>query len=78
MSEVHAFVGPDVHKATISVSIANAGRRGDVRFLGIFQSTPISVGKLAPGIVKQHGAVEFVYEAGSCHFNVERQLTVLG
>ena len=34
MGEVTTFIGLDVHKAIVSVGIAEAGRTGEVRFLG--------------------------------------------
>ena len=34
MGEVTTFIGLDVHKATVSVGTADAGRTGEVRFLG--------------------------------------------
>jgi hypothetical protein len=31
-----AYVGPDVHKTTIAVAVAEGGRSGEVRQLGIY------------------------------------------
>ncbi len=38
--QTRSFVGLDVHKATISVSVAEDGRNGEVRILGAMPSTP--------------------------------------
>jgi hypothetical protein len=35
------FVGMDVHKATIAVSVADAGR-GEVRYIGEIANTPVN------------------------------------
>ena len=35
------YVGPDVHKDTIAVALAEAGKRGDVREHGKIANTPI-------------------------------------
>jgi transposase len=78
MSEVTAFVGLDVHKETLSVSIAGIGRLGEVRHLGNISNTPEAIAKLARRLGRQHGAIEFVYEAGCCGYNIQRQLTELG
>ena len=70
------YVGLDVHKATIAVAVAEAGR-GEVRSHGTIKNTPEAVAKL----VKQVGpATRLVccYEAGPCGYGLQRQLTGLG
>jgi transposase len=67
-----------VHKATISVAVADSGRGGEVRHGGTIENTPTAIGKLARSLVRRHIVVEFVYEAGSCGYNVQRQLAGMG
>jgi transposase len=41
------FIGLDVHKDTISISIAEDGRNGAVRFLGVIPNSPDEIAKMA-------------------------------
>ena len=72
------YIGLDVHKVSISVSIAEDGRDGAVRFLGEIPNTPTDVAKLAKRLAKDGSRLEFCYEAGCCGYGIYRQLTELG
>jgi transposase len=74
---IRSFVGMDVHKATISISVAEDGRGGTVRFIGVIPNTPEAVGKMAKQLAR-HGELDFCYEASGCGYGVHRQLTSLG
>ena len=72
------YIGLDVHKVAIAVSIAEEGREGAVRFLGEIPNTPTDVAKLAKRLAKDGSRLEFCYEAGGCGYVIYRQLTDLG
>ena len=72
------YVGMDVHKESISVSIAEEGRDGPVRFLGAIPNTPTDIVKLARKLAKNDTRLEFCYEAGCCGYVIHRQLESLG
>ena len=65
MQTVRSFVGMDVHKETISISVAEDGRNGPVRFLGVIPNTADDVAKMAKRLSK-HGELDFCYEASGC------------
>lgn len=72
------YVGLDVHKATLSITVAEEGRDGAVRFIGTIPNTPTDVAKLAHRLGKEGDRLEFCYEAGGCGYGIYRQLTALG
>jgi transposase len=77
MQTVRSFVGMDVHKETISISVAEDGRDGSVRFLGVIPNATDDVAKMAKRLSK-HGELDFCYEASGCGYGIHRQLTALG
>jgi hypothetical protein len=77
MKQTRSFIGMDVHKATISISVAEDGRTGPVRFLGLISNTEEDVAKMAKRLSK-HGELDTCYEASGCGYGIHRQLTALG
>lgn len=47
--QTRSFIGMDVHKATISISIAEDGRDGPVRFLGVIPKAPDEIARWPNG-----------------------------
>jgi transposase len=78
MPETVRYIGLDVHKASISVSVAEDGRNGEVRFIGAIPNTPPDVAKLTRRLAKEGHRLEFCYEAGPCGYGLYRQLIELG
>ena len=74
-----AYVGLDVHKDTIAVAVAPAGRESPT-YLGELANQPTAIGKLADKLVRRYDGelIQFCYEAGPCGYEVYRQLKGLG
>ena len=72
------FVGLDVHKATVCIAIAEGGRGGEVRQLGVFENRPEILSKLASRLSKGGRRLNFCYEAGPCGYGLYRLLTGYG
>jgi transposase len=77
MKKYSKFTGLDVHKADISVGMANADR-GEAGYYGTIENTPHAYLKLAKKLSKGGEEVLFCYEAGPCGYEVYRQLTKAG
>ena len=72
------YVGLDVHKTSISITVAEDGRDGAVRFIGAIPNTLSDIAKLAKRLSKDGTRLEFCYEAGGCGYSIYRQLIDLG
>ena len=77
MKEFSKFVGMDVHKASIAVSVAEANG-GEIRYLGEIANTSEAITKLVRQLRKGDAQLSFCYEAGPCGYGIHRQLTELG
>jgi transposase len=72
------YVGLDTSKLKISVALAEAGRAGEVRFLGDIDSTPHAVEHLVRKLARRHRRLAFAYEAGPTGYGLQRQIAALG
>ncbi len=77
MNKFSKFVGLDVHKSTIAVSVADANG-GAERFHCEIPNTAAAIGKLVSQLSKGGASLSFCYEAGCCGYVIHRQLTKLG
>jgi transposase len=79
-SSLHtAYVGLDVHKETIAISVADSGRQEPV-YEGEITNTPKRVERKIQQLSERYGGglLQFVYEAGPCGYGLYRQLLASG
>ena len=78
MAKRSMFVGMDVHKESIDVSLAEEGRNGEVRHYGVIPGDLEAVAKVVRALRAPNRRLRFVYEAGPCGFGIHRYLTAQG
>src|SRR6516162_6775505 len=75
---IEAFVAFDTSKLRNAVAIAEAGRAGEVRFLGEIENTEAAIVKLVRKLAAKYGRLTFCYEAGPTGYGLYRQIKSLG
>ena len=73
-----AYVAFDTSKLRNAVAIAEAGRSGEVRFLGEIDNTPAATAKLVKKLSGKYDRLTFCYEAGPTGYGLQRQVKSLG
>jgi hypothetical protein len=68
------YIGLDVHKATITIAVAEEGRNGEGRSHGTIENTPANVEKMMKRLAKSGHILHFCYEAGCCGYVLHRQI----
>ena len=59
------YVGLDVHKATVCVAIAESGRGGEVREVGVFENRPDVLRKMVARLGKQAASPQLLLRSRS-------------
>ena len=73
-----AFIGIDSAKLRHAVAVADAGRGGEVRYLGEIETTDAGVRKLVAKLARRYKRLTFCYEAGPTGYGLYRLIKSLG
>jgi len=73
-----AYVAFDTSKLRNAVAIADAGRSGEIRFLGEIENSSAAIAKLVRKLAAKYGRLTFCYEAGPTGYGLYRQIKGLG
>ena len=73
-----AFVAFDTSKLRNAVAIADAGRTGEIRFLGEIENSGAATAKLVRKLAAKHQRLTFCYEAGPTGYGLYRQIRLSG
>jgi len=72
------FVAFDVAKKKHAVAIAEAGRMGEVRFLGDVENAPLPIERTIKRLANRYGRLHVCFEAGPTGYGLHRQVQALG
>lgn len=78
MEKTIKYVGLDVHKNSIAISIAQDGRDKEVRYYGTIVNNTNQLDKVMRKLTSQGAEPRCVYEAGPCGYHIYRHLTGKG
>jgi transposase len=73
-----AFVALDTAKLRNAVAIADAGRNGEIRYLGEIDNTEVAIRKLVGKLASKHARLTFCYEAGPTGYGLYRLIKSIG